>query len=617
MKAKYFSFFIFLFLINFAFTANAENLYILFDENCMDKLEYDQSQKGNYMVYRVNAGGGESIILEVGTESKIGQDALPRPFIGCYNGSFDMLLVNRINARPDEVYMVVPKGRKYFITPIVNAAHYKNDSDVITYVSPKYSFKFDLKNGFINENIAYKNIRAKVYFDGRLDNDCSGVYLFRQTTRNTSGAYASLKFIPEIGIVEERLNVSPRNTGEVALSLNKINDKRYEKYLESLCAKASEETITFDPSYKPDAYNVTPVRPTPNTPDMVRKNNTEEFTRKGGEQPVAKFHIVKRGETLYGIAKKYDITLGDLKSWNNKKSSVIHSGEKYIVSAPQEEEPEVMEETLTEKGGIVWEKGKQSSSTAAEWDKNTAGTHIVQRGETIASIAMKYGYTETRFRKMNNLSKNAYAKVGQPLSTTDCNCPSTLNTLTAKSVEGFPLMNTTGSALPFVDDPAEPTRTLEPSPYNTRASRPASYEAKPYDPFTATSASRSTIKSAAPENRAVQHYDTPINTGNYYKTPTSTYGQPRPYQEPVTYPSTQADEGFVPDEFTVKGVAPASATPAAYNAKNPKRIQHTVQEGDNLFRIARQYGVTVEHLRSINNLELNEIIIPYQKIYIH
>ena len=111
MKAKFLSFFVFLIIFSFSVQSNAEKLFILFDENCMDKLEYKQANNSAYMSFRVNTGGGESIFLEVGTESKNGKSTLPRPFIGCYNGSFDMHLVNRINTRPDEVFIVVPRGR--------------------------------------------------------------------------------------------------------------------------------------------------------------------------------------------------------------------------------------------------------------------------------------------------------------------------------------------------------------------------------------------------------------------------------------------------------------------------------------------------------------------------
>ena len=620
MKAKYLSLLILLSILFLSIEVNAENLYILYDEKCMDKLEYDHPDKGDYMVYRINAGGGESIILEVGVQSNIGQDELPRPFIGCYNGSFDMLLVNRINARPFEVYMVVPKGKKYHVTPVKNAIYYKHDGDVITYVSPQYSFKFDQKNGVINENISYKNLKAKVYFDGRLDNACSGIYLFRQTTRNATGAYASLKFVPEIGVIEEKINVSPGNPGETVLSLSTVNDKRYDKYLESLCAKASDQPLSFDATYKPEAYNVTPVTPTANPPQFIVKTGTDEYTTKGiPEENVAKFHIVKKGETLYGIAKKYGITVSEIKGWNNKKGNVIYSGEKYLVSAPVAEAaaPVVMEDNLTAKSGIVWEAGKQTSSTAA-WDKNNTGTHIAQSGETIASIAMKYGYTEARFRQMNSLGQNEYAKIGQSYVTNDCNCPTTTNTLTARTIEGYPIVSS-GNTLPFVDDPATPTRTLEPAPYDTRIAAPTGYDTRPYDPFTATDASKTAKSPSTSVSNQVQHYDTPVNAGNYYRTQPTTYGQPQPLPEPISYPSAKAEDDFAPGEFTSKGVQGfEAATPASYeSAAKPKRLMHTVQEGDNLFRIARQYGVTVEHLRAINNLELNEIIIPYQKIYIN
>jgi membrane-bound lytic murein transglycosylase D len=43
---------------------------------------------------------------------------------------------------------------------------------------------------------------------------------------------------------------------------------------------------------------------------------------------VAHYHTVKSGQTMSSIAKKYGVTLTQLKSWNNRKSTVIHPGQK-------------------------------------------------------------------------------------------------------------------------------------------------------------------------------------------------------------------------------------------------------------------------------------------------
>ena len=43
-------------------------------------------------------------------------------------------------------------------------------------------------------------------------------------------------------------------------------------------------------------------------------------------------------------------------------------------------------------------------------------------GETVASIALQNGYTEPRFRQINNLGPNDYLMVGQTVITDHCDC---------------------------------------------------------------------------------------------------------------------------------------------------------------------------------------------------
>ena len=42
----------------------------------------------------------------------------------------------------------------------------------------------------------------------------------------------------------------------------------------------------------------------------------------------ANFHTVKKGDTLYSLAKKYEVELKDLKKWNNLTSNLLQPGQK-------------------------------------------------------------------------------------------------------------------------------------------------------------------------------------------------------------------------------------------------------------------------------------------------
>jgi membrane-bound lytic murein transglycosylase D len=56
--------------------------------------------------------------------------------------------------------------------------------------------------------------------------------------------------------------------------------------------------------------------------------------KKRAEAPPAKYHTVKKGETLGGIAKKYGRTIKQLMTWNNiKNADAIREGQKLRVSA--------------------------------------------------------------------------------------------------------------------------------------------------------------------------------------------------------------------------------------------------------------------------------------------
>lgn len=47
-------------------------------------------------------------------------------------------------------------------------------------------------------------------------------------------------------------------------------------------------------------------------------------------------HLVEKGENLIGIARKYDISVDDIKAWNDMKNVRIKAGQKLVVKAPGE-----------------------------------------------------------------------------------------------------------------------------------------------------------------------------------------------------------------------------------------------------------------------------------------
>ncbi len=116
-------------------------------------------------------------------------------------------------------------------------------------------------------------------------------------------------------------------------------------------------------------------------------------------------HVVQKGETLYRISKKYKVTVDQLRQWNSLPSDAISvCQELKVTGAPPA--------TAT---------GPATSTPV--YPKQSGPTHIVQRGETIASIARLYGFTEQRFRAFNNLKPGQEVSQGTVLKSDDCQCP--------------------------------------------------------------------------------------------------------------------------------------------------------------------------------------------------
>ena len=111
-------------------------------------------------------------------------------------------------------------------------------------------------------------------------------------------------------------------------------------------------------------------------------------------------HVVKRGESLGSIARKYHVTVANIKKWNRLKRETIHVGQRltiYRSGAP-----------MAQVGKSNQKNNKTSTSTPQ------VKTHTVKKGETLSSIARKYGCTVNDIKKWNGLKSNT-VKIGQKL----------------------------------------------------------------------------------------------------------------------------------------------------------------------------------------------------------
>lgn len=179
----------------------------------------------------------------------------------------------------------------------------------------------------------------------------------------------------------------------------------------------------------------------------IDKAKLEEEMKKVSDRSV---HIVKSGENLGSIAKKYRVSVNQLKSWNKLKGTTIYPGQKLIVyssgapmaqagnSNPVERSTEQKIHTVKsgESLSVIANKYKCTVTDLKRWNNlksntlqigqklkvyppadssNASVVHTVKSGDNLWDISRKYGVTVEQIRSLNGLSSKAVLKVGQKL----------------------------------------------------------------------------------------------------------------------------------------------------------------------------------------------------------
>jgi membrane-bound lytic murein transglycosylase D len=99
--------------------------------------------------------------------------------------------------------------------------------------------------------------------------------------------------------------------------------------------------------------------------------------------------VVRSGENLGLIAKRYHVYVSQIKAWNGLRRTTIYPGQRLVVYPSARYNP----------------VSAPAASTASAKPAN-ANTHKVRSGENLGLIANKYGCTVSQLRSWNNLRSN-------------------------------------------------------------------------------------------------------------------------------------------------------------------------------------------------------------------
>ena len=122
---------------------------------------------------------------------------------------------------------------------------------------------------------------------------------------------------------------------------------------------------------------------------------------------------VQRGDTLEGIADRYDVTVAELRRWNHITSAHVSRGARLRIYAGGEPDQTAKAALRTSK------TPSQTSHTQAplgKAEKTAAEIHRVKPGETLYSIAKQYGTTVTALRQSNPYLSDRSLQAGDTLN---------------------------------------------------------------------------------------------------------------------------------------------------------------------------------------------------------
>lgn len=163
-----------------------------------------------------------------------------------------------------------------------------------------------------------------------------------------------------------------------------LRDSLVDPMVEALTVPALPESL-----FRP------PPRPVPLTPSITQfgRNNSSTAATYAPPRPAYIYHKVRPGETLSEIAQRYRTSVRTIQRANGLRGTFLRAGQTLRIPTT---------------GGAGGSSAPKSSSA-------TARTHVVRSGESLWSIAQKYGVSVEALCRANGLTLRSAIHPGQRL----------------------------------------------------------------------------------------------------------------------------------------------------------------------------------------------------------
>ena len=300
--------------------------------------------------------------------------------------------------------------------------------------------------------------------------------------------------------------------------------------------------------------------------EKANEETTNEETSTSTKQSSSSgTYTVVSGDGLYAIARKTGTSIDDLLSLNGLSlTSTIYPGQVLTLSAnSQEAESEESSSTENESSTSTQETSSEESAASSE-QPATGGTYTIVSGDGLYAIARKTGTSIDDLLSLNGLSLNSIIYPGQVLKL-------------SANTEGATAEESTEST-------AEETQEEATTPEETTPS---------------TNAKMYYVHSGDSLYRIAHNHGISLTTlleWNHLSV------------DSIIHPG----QGLIVSDGSSSSTEEAEETAASSESTE---TTYTVQPGDGLWRIAKNHGLTLDELKSLNQLTSN-IIQPGQVLIV-